>query len=123
MGVSGAVFESAGKRTVHWVPGVYSRRNTVPSGTGTISNNLVIIGQAVGGKPNTMIPIADVTEARELLVGGQLLEAVAHAFNGSNDYVPQQVYAMRVNKGTRGEITLKSGASDILTVKSKDYGV
>ncbi|MDR0473584.1 MAG: phage tail sheath subtilisin-like domain-containing protein, partial [Treponema sp.] len=39
------------------------------------------------------------------------------------DYVPQQVYAMRVNKGTRGEITLKSGASDILTVKSKDYGV
>jgi hypothetical protein len=123
MGVSGAVFETAGKRTVHWVPGVYSRRNTVPSGTGTIGNNLVIMGQSVGGKPNTMIALADPTEAKELLVGGQLLEAVAHAFNGSNDYVPQQVYAMRVNKGTRAGITLKSGTTEILTVKSKDYGV
>jgi len=123
MGVSGAVFETAGKRTVHWIPGAYSRRNTVPSGTGTISNNLVIMGQSMGGKPNTMIPIADPTEAKELLVGGQLLEAVAHAFNGSNDYVPQQVYAMRVNKGTRASIALKSGTTEILSVKSKDYGV
>ena len=123
MGVSGAVFESVGKRTVHWVPGVYSRRNTVPSGTGTISNNLVIMGQSIGGKPNTLIPVADVNEARELLVGGQLLDAVAHAFNGSNDFVPQQVYALRVNKGTRSSITLKSGGTDILAVKSKDYGI
>ncbi|GHV92008.1 hypothetical protein AGMMS50268_25110 [Spirochaetia bacterium] len=123
MGVSGAVFESAGKRTVHWVPGVYSRRNTVPSGTGTISNNLVVMGQSTGGKPLTMIPLADVTEAREALVGGQLLEAVANAFTGSNDYVPQQVWAFRVNQGTRSSITLKSGATDIITAKSRDYGV
>jgi hypothetical protein len=123
MGVSGAVFESAGKRTVHWIPGVYSRRNTVPSGTGTISNNLVIMGKSIGGKPMTMIPIADVTEARELLVGGQLLDAVANGFNGSGDYVPQQIWAFRVNKGTRSSITLKSGIDDIITVKSKDYGV
>jgi hypothetical protein len=123
MGVSGAVFESAGKRTVHWVPGVYSRRNTVPGGTGTISNNLVIMGQSTGGKPLTMIPLADVTEAREALVGGQLLEAVAHAFNGNNDFVPQQVWAFRVNKGTQSSITLKNGSTDIVTVKSRDYGV
>jgi hypothetical protein len=123
MGVSGAVFESAGKRTVHWIPGVYSRRNTVPSGTGTISNNLVIMGQSMGGKPLTMIPIADVTEARELLVGGQLLEGVANGFNGSNDFVPQQIWAFRVNKGTCSSITLKNGTDDIITVKSKDYGV
>jgi len=108
---------------VHWIPGVYSRRNTVPSGTGTISNNLVIMGQSTGGKPRTMIPLADATEARELLVGGQLLEAAAHAFNGSGDFVPQQVYAFRVNNGTRSSITLKSGGTDILTVRSKDYGL
>lgn len=123
MGVSGAVFETAGKRTVHWRPGVYSRRNTVPGGTGTIANNLVIMGQSVGGKHNTLIPVADATEARELLVGGQLLEAVAHAFNGSGDFVPQQVYAMRVNKGSRASVVLKSGGTDILEAKSRDYGV
>ncbi|GHT84362.1 hypothetical protein FACS1894137_07300 [Spirochaetia bacterium] len=123
MGVSGAVFESAGKRTVHWVPGVYSRRNTIPSGSGTISNNLVIMGQSTGGKPLTMIPIADVTEARDILVGGQLLDGVSNAFNGSNDFVPQQVWAFRVNKGTRSSIILKNGSTNIATVKSKDYGI
>jgi hypothetical protein len=123
MGVNGAVFESAGKRTIHWIPGVYSRRNTVPGGTGSIANNLVIMGQSIGGKPRTMIPLADVTEAREFLVGGQLLDAVAHAFNGSNDFVPQQVYAFRVNNGTQATLSMKSGATPILEVKSLDYGI
>jgi len=123
MGVSGAVFESAGKRTIHWIPGVYSRRNTVPSGTGSLANNLVVMGQSVGGKPRTMIPLADVTEARKILVGGQLLDGVAHAFNGSNDFVPQQVYAFRVNDGAQAKLELKSGTTAILEVKSKDYGV
>jgi hypothetical protein len=123
MGVSGAVFESAGKRTIHWIPGVYSRRNTVPSGTGTLANNLVIMGQSMGGKPRTMIPLADPTEAKEFLVGGQLLDGVVHAFNGSNDFVPQQVYAFRVNDGTQSTLELKSGAASIIEVKSRDYGV
>ena len=123
MGVSGAVFESAGKRTIHWIPGVYSRRNTIPGGTGSLANNLVIMGQSIGGKPRTMIPLADVTEAREFLVGGQLLDAVAHAFNGSNDFVPQQVYAFRVNDGKQATLEMKSGATAILEVKSLDYGV
>ena len=123
MGVSGAVFESAGKRTIHWIPGVYSRRNTIPGGTGSLANNLVIMGQSIGGKPRTMIPLADVTEAREFLVGGQLLDGVAHAFNGSNDFVPQQVYAFRVNDGKQAALEMKSGATAILEVKSLDYGV
>lgn len=123
MGVSGAVFESAGKRTIHWVPGVYSRRNTIPSGSGSLANNLVVMGHSMGGKPRTMIPLADVTEAKQLLTGGELLEAVAESFNGSNDFVPQQVYAFRVNDGTQASLILKSGSTDILEVKSKDYGV
>lgn len=123
MGVSGAVFESAGKRTIHWIPGVYSRRNTVPSGTGSLANNLVVMGQSMGGKPQTMIPLADATEAKEFLVGGQLLDGVVHAFNGSNDYVPQQVYAFRVNDGKQSKLELKSGTTPIVEVKSKDYGV
>ncbi|GHU10577.1 hypothetical protein FACS1894151_10060 [Spirochaetia bacterium] len=70
-----------------------------------------------------MIPLADANEAREALVGGQLLEGVAHAFNGSNEFVPQQVWAFRVNQGTRSSITLTNGPTDIITVKSRDYGV
>ena len=34
MGVSPAVFESAGKKTEHLIPGVYTRRNTVAATTG-----------------------------------------------------------------------------------------
>jgi hypothetical protein len=122
-GVSPVVFETAGKRTEHSIPGVYTRRNNVPSGTGTVSMNLVILGQSTGGKPRTLIQLADVSEARNKLVGGTLLDGVAHAFNGSNDFVPQKVFAFRVNDGTRSSITLKSGGDDILDLKSKDYGV
>jgi hypothetical protein len=122
MGVSGAVFESAGKRTIHWIPGVFSRRNTLPSRKGTSANNLVVMGQSIGGKPRTMIPLADATEAKEFLVGGQLLDGVAHAFNGSNEFVPQQVYAFRVNAGTQSKLDIKSGSNTILEVTSKDYG-
>ena len=122
MGVSGAVFETAGKRTIHWIPGVYSRRNTVPGGPGSVSNNLVIMGQSAGGKPRTMIPLADASEAKELLAGGQLLDAVAHAFNGSNDFVPQQVYAFRVNDGKQSTLEMKCGSAKVLEVKSRDYG-
>jgi hypothetical protein len=81
------------------------------------------MGQSLGGKPRTLIPLADVTEAREFLVGGQLLDGVAHAFNGSNDFVPQQVYAFRVNDGKQSKLEMKSGDTAILEVKSKDYGV
>jgi hypothetical protein len=122
-GVSPVVFETAGKRTEHVIPGVYTRKNNVPSGTGTVSMNLVVLGQSIGGKPRELIQLADVSEARNALVGGSLLDGVAHAFNGSTDFVPQKVFAFRVNNGTRSSITLVSGTDDILTLKSRDYGV
>jgi hypothetical protein len=122
-GVSPVVFETAGKRTEHTIPGVYTRRNNVPSGTGTVSTNLVILGQSTGGEPRTLIQLADVSEAKNKLVGGTLLDGVANAFNGSNDFVPQKVFAFRVNDGTRSSITLKSGSTDMLKLKSKNYGI
>jgi hypothetical protein len=123
MGVSAKIFETAGKRTEHLKPGVYTRRNNVPSGTGAPTQSMVILGQSIGGKPGTMIPLTDISEARNTLVGGSLLDGVAHAFTGSKDFVPQKVFAFRVNKGTRAAITLSSGTNEILEIKSRDYGV
>jgi hypothetical protein len=122
-GVSPVIFETAGKRTEHLIPGVFNRRNNVPSSTGTPSQNLVVMGQSVGGKPKTLLQMSNISEARNVLVGGSLLDGVAHAFTGSKDFIPQRVFAFRVNNGTRSELTLKSGTENIITVRSRDYGV
>ena len=122
MGVSAAKFSSAGQTSQHYIPGTYSRRDTVGAGTGVSSGNLCIIGTSTGGKPLTLHSVADKAEAKNLLVGGELLSAVAQAFNGSNTFVPQQVFCMRVNAGTQSSRTLKNGNTDILTLKSADYG-
>ena len=118
MGVSAAKFSSAGQTSQHYIPGTYSRRDTVGAGTGVSSGNLCIIGTSTGGKPLTLHSVADKAEAKNLLVGGELLSAVAQAFNGSNTFVPQQVFCMRVNAGTQSSRTLKNGNTDILTLKS-----
>jgi len=123
MGISATVFETAGKRTEHRKPGVFTRRNNVPSGTGTPSQSLVVLGQSIGGKPNMLLNFSDISEARNALVGGSLLDGIAHAFTGSKDFVPKKVYGFRVNNGTRSEITLKSGTNNIITLWSKDYGI
>ena len=122
MGVSPAKFSNAGQTTTHYIPGNYSRRNVVGAGTGVSSGNLCIIGTSMGGKPLTLHSVADKAEAKDLLVSGELLNAVVQAFNGSNTFVPQQVFCMRVNAGTQATRTLKNGATTILTVKSSDYG-
>ena len=122
MGVQSARFESAGKSSEHLVPGVYSRRATIAGETGVSANNLCIIGYSVGGKPKTLYEFSDKSEAQLVLQNGQLLEAVANAFNGSSDYVPQKVYAMRVNAGTQSALELKSGVNTILKLKSANYG-
>lgn len=121
MGVSAAIFESAGKRTEHYVPGSYSRSNNVTSPSGVSAGNLCILGTANGGKPNTVYEFGSVADARTVLGSGSLLEGIAYAFNGSNDYVPQKVMAMRVNQGTQAELKLKSGDAEVLQLTAWDY--
>lgn len=123
MGVSPAKFSSAGQTSQHLIPGAYSRRNTVGSGSGVSSGNLAIIGSSMGGEPLKLLAFSDKAEAQERLVSGRLLDGIAHAFNGSNTYVPQKVYAVRVNNGTQSQRELKNNDTTILTVKSWDWGV
>jgi hypothetical protein len=62
-------------------------------------------------------------EARETLVDGDLLRAVAHAFNPSPEYSPQAIRAMVVNGNTQGETTLYAGNAEILKLKTASWGV
>ena len=123
MGVSPAIFESNGQRSEHYVPGVYGRSFNLSSPSGITSGNLCILGKSTGGKPFELIEITGSADAQEKLVGGELLTACAYAFKASNTYVPQRVYAMRVNDGTQSSVNLASGATNILKVNSWDYGV
>ena len=123
MGISAAVFESASKRSEHLIPGTYSRSNNVSSSGGISFGNVVILGNSTGGKPNTLLKFSTLAEAKDVLVSGELLNGVAHAFTPSNSYRPGSVFAMRVNEGTQAECILKNGGTDVLKLKSWDYGV
>ncbi len=122
MGVTAAKFESAGVSTSHYIPGVYSRRNTVGTGTGISAGNLCIIGTSMGGEPRVLLEVADKAEAKNLLLSGTLLEGVAHAFTGSPTYIPEKVYCMRVNAGTQSTTEFKSDEEVILKATSSDWG-
>lgn len=123
MGVSPAIFESAGQRSEHYVPGVYGRSFNVSSPSGISAGNLCIMGKSNGGEPYKMLEFGSLADAQQALVGGELLDAIGYAFSGSTTYVPSKVYAMRVNNGTQSSVTLTSGATDLLTLKSWDWGV
>lgn len=123
MGVSPAIFESAGQRSEHYVPGTYSRSMNISSPTGISAGNLCVLGKSNGGEPYKMLEFGSLAEAQNVLKGGELLDAVAHAFSASNIYIPQKVNAMRVNNATQSSITLQSGATDIMSVKSWDWGL
>ena len=90
MGVGAAIFQSAGQRSEHYVPGAYSRSSAAAGGadTGVSANNGVILGRSRGGQPNKLFVFSTLQEARETLVDGDLLKAVAHAFNPSPEYSP-----------------------------------
>jgi hypothetical protein len=122
MGVSPAVFQSAGQRSEHYVPGAYSRSAAIGGGGGISAGNGVILGKSVMGAPGVLNVFSTVSEAKDVLGDGELLKAVAHAFNPSPEYSPQRIHAMVVNGNTQGTRVLKSGAAEILKLKSSMYG-
>ena len=124
MGVTPATFDSGGKLSQHYLPGAYSQIDYVPNGNGVVAaNNSVILGDARGGKPNTLVYVGSEAEAIAILRSGSLLDAIRHAFNPGGGFVPQRIGFMRVNPGTQSQRTLQSSAANIITLKSADYGV
>lgn len=124
MGVSPAVFQSAGQRSEHYVPGAYSRSEAIGGyGDGVSANNGVILGRSKGGEPEKLFNFLSVDEARDTLVDGELLKAVAHAFNPSPIYSPQSVRAVVVNGNTQARSVMKFGNEDVLLLKTASYGL
>ena len=123
MGVSPAVFESAGQRTEHYVPGSYSRSSNVASPSGVSAGNHVILAKSTGGEPFQLLSFGSISDAKDVLVGGDLLKAIGYAFNCSNTYTPQRVFAMRVDPATKATLTLSSGPTEIMKLSAWDWGV
>ena len=124
MGIGPAVFQTAGRRTEHFVPGAYSRSAAIGgAGSGVSANNGVLVGRARGGEPNRLLRFSSLEDASQTLVGGDLLKAVAHFFNPSPEYSPQAVLAMVVNGNTQAQCILSAGDVDILRLKTAGYGV
>ena len=123
MGVRPVIFESAGKRTTHVVPGVYSRSASIRSkGGGVSAGNVAILGYAAAGKPNVLYEFGSVEEAKAVLKGGELLKAIAHAFSPAKGYTPQSIFAVRVGNARQASRTLRCSGIDVFTIYSNDYG-
>ena len=125
MGVKPVIFDSVGKRTMHVIPGVYSRSASIKSkGGGVSAGNVAILGYARAGKPNTLYEFGNLEEAKEKLKGGELLQAIAHFFYPAKGYTPQQVFAIRVGEVTQAtRILSTTSGEDILKLYTKEYGV
>ena len=90
-----------------------------------IGNSLALIGLSQGGIPKTPTVIRNISHARQVLRGGELLWAVEKAFSPSTDTnAPGTIYAVRVNPATQATKTLQGGTplTNVLTLKSTDYG-
>jgi hypothetical protein len=124
MGVERRVFESGGQRTEHLIPGVYNRtRYERQSGGGVSANNAVIIGDSKGGEPRTVLYFNSPSEARAVLIGGNGLEGVLHAFNPGNGLVPQKIGFIRVNNGAQATTQLLKTAAAMIDLKAWDWGL
>lgn len=124
MGVQGTLFQSGGKASTHRLPGSYSRISFVKGAGGLVSvNNAVIMGDCRGGKPNDILWFGSAAEAEETLIRGTLLDAIKHAFKPGDDYVPDQVGALRVNPGTQATSIYLEGANTMFTAAAWDYGL
>ena len=124
MGVNRVSFQSAGQRSKHLIPGVYTRVNYErQSGGGVSANNGVILGDSKGGEPLKVLYFRSPSEARAILRSGALLEGVLHAFDPGNGYVPQRVGVMRVNDGDQSASVLKYASTDQINLKAWDWGL
>lgn len=83
-----------------------------------------MLGSALGGKPQTALSFTSAREARRVLRGGELLEAIERAYGpGVNVAGAYRIVAVRINAALRSGLVLESsGAVDVITLTSVDYG-
>lgn len=90
----------------------------------SVGNILALIGRSEGGEPAKALRFGSPSEARDVLRSGELLEAVQKAFDPSSQTgSPQEIVAMRVNPALQSALTLKNSTTDVIDLKSTDYGL
>jgi hypothetical protein len=87
--------------------------------------NLAIVGVATGGVPTSALTFTSARDARRVLRGGELLDAVERAYApGSNIAGAYRIVAVRVNAATRATLTLNdASAASAVVLTSQDYGL
>lgn len=73
----------------------------------SVGNAIAFVGIAQGGEPGKVLSFGSPNEAKRVLVGGELCDAVVAAFAPSEETgSPQTVHAVRVNKAFRAKLEL-----------------
>lgn len=124
MSIGKRTFQSAGQISQHLIPGAFSRIDSIKGQGGLVSANKgAVMGDCLGGTPQTLLKFGSIAEAVNVLKDGPLLEAVRMAFSPGNSLVPQAVHALRVNTATKSGYTMLETATDIIDLASLDYGL
>lgn len=91
----------------------------------SVGNVLCIIGSAEGGEPYKPLRFGSASEARDVLVGGELLKAIEKAFDPSSETAaPATVIAMRIDPATQSTLTLKdAAAANVINLVSTGFGL
>lgn len=91
-----------------------------------IGNVVGLFGKSLGGQPNVPLRFGTPDQAKAVLRGGELLDAVIKAFNPSNQIGggPSEVIAFRVNPAVQASLQLaNSTSSPVISLKSTNYGL
>lgn len=90
----------------------------------TVGNVVALVGRSAGGQPKTPLRFGSPEQARDVLVSGELLDAVMMAFDPSSETNgPSEVVAVRVQPAVGASLVLKAGADDVIQLKSTGFGV
>ena len=126
MGVAKAVYiASNGKKIVTCIPGVYPIINTdATEGASFASDrNVCFVGEAYAGQGQTLLEFADEAEAKRVLKGGDLYNAIYKGFNCSSDFRPSKLFGMQPGVNVNAQLYLKdSGSNNVLLLKTSVYG-
>lgn len=91
----------------------------------SVGNVLAVLGESLGGKPFEVYRFGNPNKAREVLVGGELCDAVVNAFAPSSETgSPQTVLAVRVNPALQSQLQLMAatpGVGVYGTLKGNTY--
>lgn len=89
-----------------------------------VGNVAVMVGRSAGGKPKTALRFGSPEQAKDVLVSGELLEAVLAAFDPSQETGgPTEVVAVRVNPATQASGVIKESlGATVINLSSTGYG-